>query len=653
MQDDTVGWKSPWMARYLESMRSTRDFIADLSGNRCRWSLREPVRRTEGDDPSVAGEAVCFVGDRDEPVLVSRFDLSSRAWVDAVADWRTADGESWSRYFDPNDDRDSLHRVLQPGNGESDGVPDVVLAPANHVDHILYEGAQRVGDVTRIVSETSLFHVVTGAASFADLIRWLAKSGEAADNVLCDQLHRVSYAEIPALLAGITEQLTRKGATPETGVVLECVNTLPGALTVLALLSGGFHVHLTPARTTSAGKANAEVGGPLFFRHRVRIGSGLSDDTIRIDRPDTFLHCSVNPDYAPAAQVEAGGALYVKTSGSLGTPKLAVHRIHSFLRNAFAVSERLQLTARDRVTIPVPIFHMYGLGAGFMPSFLVGASIDFQENSNLLRYLGREPDFDPNIAFVTPSFCETLLNRRSNRTYRYLVSAGERMSEATFRNVESRMGPVINLYGSTEMGVIAATRPMLSSSQRCRTVGDPIAGTDVDLQPCSEKPESGPECHELMLRSANGFAGYVDVHGRPLDPGCFTASGWYRTGDLVQVSEDGLIAVLGRNSLSLNRNGYLVVFAEIEQRIRAMEGIERVALTTRSGTGRDDTLVAFCELRRGKGRLSGSEIRARCLDILPRFAVPDEFQVLEALPVLANGKVDRQALAALTSESDP
>jgi hypothetical protein len=51
------------------------------------------------------------------------------------------------------------------------------------------------------------------------------------------------------------------------------------------------------------------------------------------------------------------------------------------------------------MTIPVPIFHMYGLGAAFLPGILAGASIDFQANSNLLKYLQREKDFNPNIAW--------------------------------------------------------------------------------------------------------------------------------------------------------------------------------------------------------------------------------------------------------------
>jgi acyl-CoA synthetase (AMP-forming)/AMP-acid ligase II len=76
-----------------------------------------------------------------------------------------------------------------------------------------------------------------------------------------------------------------------------------------------------------------------------------------------------------------------------------VHSHDKLLKNAQNCVNRWELDGKDRMTIPVPIFHMYGLGAAFLPGILAGASIDFQANSNLLKYLQREKDFNPNIAW--------------------------------------------------------------------------------------------------------------------------------------------------------------------------------------------------------------------------------------------------------------
>ncbi|MFM6200408.1 MAG: AMP-binding protein, partial [Dolichospermum sp.] len=137
----------------------------------------------------------------------------------------------------------------------------------------------------------------------------------------------------------------------------------------------------------------------------------------------------------------------------------------------------------DRIAIPVPLYHLYGLGAAFLPSVAVGATIDLQKSANLLRYLEREKDFNPNVAFMTPSFCETLIKgRKSARDYKLTVIAGDRIKEDTFTKYERNFGRLLTLYGSTEMGVIAAASPKDQSDVRCQTVGLPMSGEKIRIK---------------------------------------------------------------------------------------------------------------------------------------------------------------------------
>jgi acyl-CoA synthetase (AMP-forming)/AMP-acid ligase II len=77
----------------------------------------------------------------------------------------------------------------------------------------------------------------------------------------------------------------------------------------------------------------------------------------------------------------ASPKIYLQTSESTGNPKMATHLHTKLMGNAFNCVERLGLTSEDRIAIPVPIFHMYGLAAAFLPGVVVGASIDLQKKS--------------------------------------------------------------------------------------------------------------------------------------------------------------------------------------------------------------------------------------------------------------------------------
>ena len=116
--------------------------------------------------------------------------------------------------------------------------------------------------------------------------------------------------------------------------------------------------------------------------------------------------------------------------------------------------------ASDRVAIPVPIAHMYGFGAAFVPAVLAGASIDLQPNANVLRYLAREPDFDPTVAYLAPSFGDALVRvRKAPRPYRLTIMAGDRLTGELFDGYEALHGRLVNLYGSTELGRGRGRRP--------------------------------------------------------------------------------------------------------------------------------------------------------------------------------------------------
>lgn len=432
--------------------------------------------------------------------------------------------------------------------------------------------------------------------------------------------------------------------SPTEPLVFECANSVQNAIVLLYLFDRGYSFLLLPPATPDFDPRTL----PTFFASRLTV------QDVPLESIERGLDLQPNPAFIDVPEaLQISDRLYMRTSGSTGIPKLVVHHHDRFFSNVAAGQDRLTLTPSDRVAIPVPLFHMYGLGAAFLPSLLAGASVDLQKGANLLRYIQREQKFDPTVAFLTPIFCEMLLKgRKSPRPYRMTVAAGDRVRSETFDRYEAQFGCLVKLYGSTEMGIMAAASPQDEVDLRSHSVGLPLPGVCFQL----ERPQTllSPEWEglgELWCQSAMGFEGYVDRYGKPWAESTPEAPqadrpGWFRTKDFGQISDTGRISVVGRCDHSVNRDGLLVFFSDIERAIDTCDSIESSIVVAKGESTRGKGLVAYCIPAKGFNPLE-SEIRAHCFDRLPKRAVPDSIHILKNLPLLPNGKVDRQALVRL------
>lgn len=473
--------------------------------------------------------------------------------------------------------------------------------------------------------------------------------------VITDGKLAYPYEKVLSIFENIQKVFTERSIDREDCLALECDNSVPSALILLYLLEKGYSFLLLPKEENISQQTDYKQSVSRFCRYRI-MAESITEGTnaVSLEEPKQFLHLAENEQWIGKSQVgnNADPKLYMRTSGSTGTPKIAVHSHRKLRENSLNCVQRLGIKSDDRVAIPVPIYHMYGLGAAFLPSVLVGASIDLQKGANLLRYLQREKEFNPNVAFMTPIFCETLLKgRKSARTYRLTVAAGDRIREDTFARYESQFGPLVKLYGSTEMGAIAAASPDESQQVRAKTVGLPMP----DVQICLEESQavSTDEMKgvgELLCNRKYGFDGYIDVEGNPISQS--QDSNWFRTKDLGRIESDGRIEVLGRCDHSINRDGLLVVFSDVEKAIETIGGIESVVVVSQGESQRGKGLVAYCVLAKGT-TISEADIRESCFNILPKRAIPDRVLIVNSLPMLPNGKVDRQKLIGIGDKADP
>jgi acyl-CoA synthetase (AMP-forming)/AMP-acid ligase II len=487
--------------------------------------------------------------------------------------------------------------------------------------------------------------------AFRTLIRDAAGKPTHRASRLVDGQFECAYGDIVAHLEAIQGHLLAQGVRPGDCVTAELSNSLCSALTLLALLDGGYSVLPTrhPALEPTA------LPPPVRFSRICISVRPNADASGRVpSRPDTFLEIRTNPAWsaqAPGPQPDSP-RVYFRTSGSLGVSKIVVRTFSNLRLSALNMPALLHFDPGMRLALPTPIFHAFGMHLGLMFSLHSGVSIDLQDRPNALRFFEREEAFDPDTAFVVPTFCETLLRmRRRPRPYRFMLASGDATSEATRRRAEQLHGPLLNAYGSSEMSMVATATTDEPAELRTTGAGRIMPGVALRLLLPPDADDSSEPTGELQIHSPYRFEKYVDADGNLLElPGAFDGD-WFRTGDLAQVVAGDLLRVIGRHDLSVNRNGVLLPFADVEARLCEIEGVVQAAVVAGLEGLRGRALVAFCVLS-GNAALTAADVRARYATRAPAWSVPDSVHIVAAMPLLASGKIDRRALAGLVPPAD-
>lgn len=466
-----------------------------------------------------------------------------------------------------------------------------------------------------------------------------AMPSTALGNGLHDSQVSLRFRDLPYVYERIQSELSDYPIGHGTCISLECDNTVVTAVLLLFLLDNGHSVFLYPKSMTKSPSSRQDRGKiPHFCTH---VLMHAPDTSKREWFADRFFQISLNPRWN--GRKVGCNKLYVRTSGTTSHPKIVAHSFAKLRNNALNCGRRLQLSEADRVAIPVPLFHMYGLGAAFLSAILVGASIDLQERSNLLRFLEREGQFRPTTSFLTPSFCEAIdEGRRLPRHYKLTVVAGDRMRSAGFVKHEASGSTLIQLYGSTEMGVIASASPRDLPDVRERTVGTALPSVSLKVEEIETQLEggrSGP-LGQIWCKHQNAFEGYVDDGGEVVRAYDCT---WWNTMDLGYLDSDAHLEIIGRADQCVNRDGRLVSFSSIERVLEAEAVITKVVATTGGDAKRGKELVIYC-VPKLEASLTESDVERICRRVLPMYAIPDKVVVTRSLPLLNSGKVDRRAL---------
>jgi len=484
---------------------------------------------------------------------------------------------------------------------------------------------------------------------------------------------QLSYRRLLAgadLLAAAAARRLGPARGERVGVMLPNVNGLP--VTVLALWAAGqvpailnfstggpvmlacsqlagLRRVITSRQFLAKAKLNLapleQAGIEFIYLEDLRAGISAASRVIALGRH--WLDCGAGLRHAPLAPEDTAVILF--TSGSEGAPKgveLTHRNLLANVRQALAV---MDLTDDDRFFNALPLFHSFGLTGGMLLPLVRGCYTFLYPSPLHYRVV---PTLVYDRACTVLMGTNTFLNGYARKahpydfsTVRYLIAGAEKVQSATVDTWSRRFGVrILEGYGATECGPIISVNSRMEPG--AGTAGKPLPGLECRLEPVEGVTEGG----RLFVRGPNVMRGYLNAEPNA----AFQAlGGWYDTGDIVRIDEDGFLHILGRMKRFAKVSGEMVSLTAVEDALAGafpQHGLRcQVAVIAVPDVEKGEKLVAVTN----EPRLQLAEVRAAVrAQGLGNLCAPRELRVVRSLPKLGTGKTDHRALQRQLAEMD-
>ena len=541
-----------------------------------------------------------------------------------------------------------LERVLEQVAAD----PDRALARIRLLDD--GERARVVDDWNRTASEYP--REASIHALFAD------QAADTPDAIaLVDGETRLTYRELEERANRLARHLAALGVAPDARVAVLLERSAELVVALLAILkAGGAYVPLDPGFPAERLRLMLDDADARILVTRSELVDRLPAEhgaaLVRLDA--NAEEVAARPADDPGIEVDPHGLAYVVyTSGSTGTPK-GVAVPHRAVVRLVRDTDYAQLTAEDRVaqastaTFDAATFEIWG-------ALLNGAAVVVLPRDlilspeQLVAALRRERI---SALFLTTALFHQVARQVPDgfRSLRHLLFGGEAIDPAAVRAVQ-REGPperLLHVYGPTESTTYATWHLVEGVDDDAATVpiGRAIANTAAYVLDAAGAPAPIGVPGELYLGGdgvARGYLGRAALTAERFVPDVFSAepgARLYRTGDRVRWLAGGALEFVGRTDQQVKVRGFRIEPGEVEAALMAHGGVRDCVVVVREEGG-EKRLAAYVVPADGAAPSAG-ELREHLRARLPEYMVPAAFVLLDALPLNANGKVDRRALPA-------
>ena len=335
------------------------------------------------------------------------------------------------------------------------------------------------------------------------------------------------------------------------------------------------------------------------------------------------------------------------TSGTTGAPKGATLTHHNILNNGFFVGQAMALTPADRICIPVPLYHCFGMVLGNLAAVTHGAAMIFPgEGFDPGEVLQTVQDESCTALFGVPTMFIAELGHPDFKKFdlaslRTGIMAGSPCPTEIMRRAveEMHMREVTIAYGMTETSPVSfQTSTHDPQDRRVSTVGRihphvevKIVDEDGAILPCGEPGE-------LCTRGYSVMQGYWDDEAQ--SAAAIDAAGWMHTGDLATIDSAGYCNIVGRIKDMVIRGGENIYPREIEEFLYGHPHIEDVQVIGVPDRKYGEELCAWVKLRAG-ATTTEDDIRNHCKGQIAHYKIPRYIKFVDAFPMTVTGKIQK------------
>ena len=497
-----------------------------------------------------------------------------------------------------------------------------------------------------------------------NLERTVARFGDREALVVRHQQVRLTYAELNERVDALARGLLGAGLGKGDRVGIWAPNCAEWVLTQYATAKAGIIlVNVNPAyRTSELEYALRQSGCRMLVAarsHKTSDYAGMIDE-VRGDLPE--LERVVLLDSPDWEELQAGGGpapdpdaldsddpINIQyTSGTTGFPKGATLSHHNILNNAFFVGEGCGYDEHDRVCIPVPFYHCFGMVMGNLGCTTHGSAMVIPEAA-----------FEPGavLATVQEERCTSLygvptmfiaeLSHPEFGTFdlsslRTGIMAGSPCPIEVMKKVIERMhmDEVTICYGMTETSPVSTqTAAGDSLEKRTQTVGRVHPHLEVKLiDPASGATVPRGEPGELLTRGYSVMAGYWNDPERTAE--AVDEHGWMHTGDLATMDDEGYLNIVGRSKDMVIRGGENIYPREVEEFLHTHPDVLEAAVIGVPDERYGEELMAWIRVREGAD-LSEEDVRGFCEGRIAHFKRPRYVKFADEFPMTVTGKVQK------------
>jgi aspartate racemase len=472
---------------------------------------------------------------------------------------------------------------------------------------------------------------------------------------------RLTYRELAQASTQLAAQLVKDGLQPGMRVGLYLERSVGTIVTILAVLRArGVYVPLDPAnpiartvelvRTADAQVILAPAASVLKLQK-----AGLPAKAI-----ERVWDAARGAKNALLESTDAEGDAYVMfTSGTTGVPK-GVRVTHRNIVRLVQNTNYVTLGADDVLLQFAPLafdastFEIWG-------ALLNGARLAVHPPgtptaNELARTLASQRI---TTLWLTAGLFNVVVDteRAALADVRQVLTGGDVLSVPHVQSLldVKRDGVVVNGYGPTENTTFTCCHPMSPGTKLGESVpiGRPIANTTVYIVDAHGQPVPIGVAGELVTGGdgvARGYIGGSETDQQKFGPDPFSREPGallYHPGDRARWRADGTIEFLGRNDRQVKVRGFRVELGEVEETLRTCAQVGDAAVISRKDNGGTNELIAYVVPRKG-GAINKADIRRELVERLPAYMIPADIVAMSALPLTANGKIDRAALPRLS-----